>query len=100
MSFIEGQSTASFELLATPDDVPEGPESFTVQLVVLGGQGRLAPTSTTASVTILQNDDPISFNGSVLRVQEGDTGTFSVIRVGLAEGKCPITIAANSGVIC
>ena len=87
VSFSEGQQTSSFELFATSDDVPEGPETFTVQLRVLSGQVRLAPTATAATVTILQNDDPISFNGSVIRVQEGDTGTFSIIRVGPANGR-------------
>lgn len=85
--FSEGQRTASFQLSATPDDDPEGPESFTVQLRVMSGEGRLAPTATIATVTILQNDDPISFDGSVLRVQEGDIGTFTVIRIGQANGE-------------
>lgn len=86
LTFLEEQRTATLVLTAQPDDIPEPAEIYNVELRSVSGGGRLAAT-TLATVTILQNDDPIRFNGSFAQVEEGDIATFTVIREGQANGK-------------
>ena len=86
LTFTENQRVASFEVSAQPDEVPEAAESYTVQLQSVIGDGRLASSDTTASIVILQNDDPIRFDTSFNRAQEGETVTFNLIRGGQANG--------------
>lgn len=86
LTFTEDQRVASFEVSAQPDDDPEDTETYTVQLQRVNGDARLASSGTTASVTILPNDDPIRFVTSFSRAQEGETATFTLIRSGQANG--------------
>lgn len=85
--FAEGQRTASFEISAEPDDDPEAAETYNVVLTGVSEEGRLAFSNITASLTILQNDDPIRFDRSFTQVREGETATFTLIRGGQANGK-------------
>lgn len=87
LAFAEGQRSAVLEIMATADDAPEADDMHTVQLSSVSGDGRLATSSTTAVLTILQNDDPIRFSSGLARVEEGDTTTLTLIRGGQANGK-------------
>lgn len=86
VTFTEGQRSASFEITAQPDDNPEPDETYSIELSSVSGEARLASSSTTATVTILQNDDPIRFGESSVLVQEGETAIFTLIRGGQANG--------------
>lgn len=85
--FLEGQREASFEIFSEPDDDPEGAETYNVVLRSVSGEASLALSSTMATVTVLQNDDPIRFDRSFAQVQEGETATFTLIRGGQANGE-------------
>lgn len=84
--FTEEQSTAVLEIEALPDDNPEAAEMYSVQLLRASGDARLA-SATTATVTILQNDDPIRFSSGFATVSEGDMAPFTLIRGGQANGE-------------
>ncbi len=85
--FPEGDTSGIITLTATPDDISEGPETYSIALSVVAGEGRVASTGAMATVTILQNDDLISFEGSVVQVTEGSTAQLNVARLGQAAGK-------------
>ena len=87
VSFTEGQQVASFSLSAQADNDPENSEAFTVTLTTVSGDGRLASSSVMATLIILPNDDPIRFNRSFSSVQEGEVGTFHLVRGGQANGE-------------
>lgn len=87
VTFVEGQQSASFQISAVPDDIPEANETYTIRLSGVSGDGRLADTATTATLVILQNDDPIRFSSSVSQVEEGDTAVFILERGGQANGE-------------
>ncbi len=86
VTFVEGQISASFQITALPDDISEGDETFSILLSEVSGGGRLATSATAASLTILQNDDPVFLDGSVFLLQEGDTHMLTLIRGGQANG--------------
>ena len=56
-------------------------------LVSVSGDARLA-SSAQASLTVLQNDDPIRFEQSVITATEGETASFVIVRGGQALGEC------------
>ena len=85
--FSEGQRNDSFEISALPDNDPEAAENFNVVLTIASGEGRLASSSVSSTIIILQNDDPIRFDRSFAQVQEGETVTFTLIRGGQANGE-------------
>ena len=87
LTFAEGQRDAVIVIMATPDNDPEADDPYNVQLSSVNGDARLASSSTTAVLTILQNDDPIRFSSSLVRVEEGDTTTLALIRGGQANGE-------------
>jgi hypothetical protein len=84
--FAEGQRSAQLNIEAVPDDSPEPAELYTVELLRASSDARLAPAFTTATVTILQNDDPIRFSSGFARVSEGDTAMFTLVRGGQSQG--------------
>ena len=71
-----------------PFQVPEGNETLSVQLISASGDGRLAAGALIqASLTILHNDDPVSFAQSVVVAEEGERATFTINRGGQANGR-------------
>jgi hypothetical protein len=70
-----------------PFQVPEGNETLSVQLISASGDGRLAAGMLIqASLTVLHNDDPVSFAQSVVVAEEGETAVFTINRGGQANG--------------
>ena len=68
--------------------IPEGNETLTVQLTGVSGDGRLASGPLAqSSLTILHNDDPISFAQSLVVADEGDTAALTINRGGEANGE-------------
>ena len=85
--FAEGERTAVLEIVALPDDNPEAAETYRVELLGASGDARLGSAFTSASITILQNDDPIRFSSGFAEISEGDTATLTLIRGGQANGE-------------
>lgn len=90
--FSEGQRSAVLEIEALPDDDPEAEEPYRVELLGASGDARLGSAFTTATVTILQNDDPIRFSSGFAEVSEGDTANLVLVRGGQANGEGLILI--------
>ena len=57
-----------------------------VTLTSVTGDASIALESSEALVTVLHNDDPITFSSSVTEAQEGDNVVLTVVRGGMAEG--------------
>ncbi len=66
--------------------MPEAAEVFTVRLVTASGAAALSQSDTQTSLTVAQNDDPISFTRSFVQVAEGEVAEFMVARGGQAAG--------------
>ncbi len=66
--------------------MPEAAEVFTVRLVTASGAAALSPSDTQTSLTVAQNDDPISFTRSFVQAAEGEVAEFMVARGGQAIG--------------
>uniref|UniRef100_A0A8C8RXK2 Adhesion G-protein coupled receptor V1 n=1 Tax=Pelusios castaneus TaxID=367368 RepID=A0A8C8RXK2_9SAUR len=72
-------------IYSLPDELPEEMEVFTISLVNTTGGARVGNT-TSAILQITRNDDPIYFSDPlVVKVQEGDTAHFTVLRNGSAD---------------
>ncbi|XP_021064109.1 adhesion G-protein coupled receptor V1 [Mus pahari] len=79
------------------DEIPEEMEEFTIILLNATG-GAQTGIRTTASLRILRNDDPIYFaEPRVLRVQEGETANFTVLRNGSVDVACTVQYATVDG---
>ena len=96
LQFHENDRSATFLITATPDDITEGVESYNIRLVVVSGEGRVG-SAAMATVTIQQNDDPISFEGSVIQEEEGGTAEFIVSRSGPARGQSSLETGIGGG---
>jgi len=79
-----------FEIFLSLLQLPEGPQTFMVQLSI-NDLGRLDVNGDDAQLTILQNDDPISFTRSSLSVNEGNEVSIRVTRGGQAAGLATAT---------
>lgn len=60
-----------------------------IRLVSVSGGGRLGDSGTVATVTVRQNDDPVSISSDDLAKsgEEGDVISINVTRGGRANGK-------------
>lgn len=67
--------------------VPESNITYSMTLVQATGGAKLSYQNLVASVTILANDDPISFAMSSVIALEGTNATFVVVRGGRSSGE-------------
>uniref|UniRef100_A0A1I8J347 Cadherin domain-containing protein n=1 Tax=Macrostomum lignano TaxID=282301 RepID=A0A1I8J347_9PLAT len=80
--FENGQSQVALPIQSLPDDIPEDQEQFTVTLFNVTGGASLGSRAQ-AFVYIDQNDSPVYFSApSTLRVNEGQSASFTVVREG------------------
>ncbi|XP_073933195.1 adhesion G-protein coupled receptor V1 isoform X3 [Castor canadensis] len=80
-------------IYSLPDEIPEEMEEFIITLLNAAGGARLG-NRTTATLRIERNDDPIYFaEPRVVRVQEGDTANFTVLRNGSVDITCTVQYA-------
>ena len=98
--FEENGRSATFVVSATPDDITEGAEFYNILLAVASGEGRVDPSGAMATVTIQQNDDPVSFERSFLQVEEGGVAVFTVSRAGQATGELVLLCITTSNCMC
>ncbi|XDC76153.1 hypothetical protein R6Z07F_007326 [Ovis aries] len=80
-----------------PDEIPEEMEEFTIILLNATG-GATIGNKTTATLRIRRNDDPIYFaEPRVVRVREGETADFKVLRNGSVDVPCTVQYATMDG---
>lgn len=104
--FEDGATTATLNLIISPDSIPEPAELIFVHLLNPGNGALLAQQNTTAAITILGNDAPVSWSQTLTTVQE-DTGLFqlTLTRGLLADGsqagdlslETTVSVTTNSG---
>ncbi|XP_015216090.2 adhesion G-protein coupled receptor V1 isoform X1 [Lepisosteus oculatus] len=83
--FAETEFSKNLTLTSLPDEVPEELEDFTVMLLNVTGGARLGNVLN-VTLKIRKNDDPIYFaDPVVVRVQEGQAVTLTVLRNGSAD---------------
>ena len=76
--FPDQSSTQPLTITLTPDEVPEGNETFTLRLSNPMGGATLSTSTTEAQLTVLENDTPIRFSELVTQVSE-DAGTVDIV---------------------
>ncbi|XP_039111424.1 adhesion G-protein coupled receptor V1 [Hyaena hyaena] len=84
-------------IYSLPDEIPEEMEEFTIILLNATGGAKIG-NRTTATLRIRRNDDPIYFaEPRVVRVQEGETANFIVLRNGSVDVACTVQYATMDG---
>jgi uncharacterized delta-60 repeat protein len=85
LTFANGETSKTFTITVTNDDLYEGDETLNLFLGSAGGGGLLG-NPTVATLTILNDDAPPSISIDDVTVTEGDSGTkqavFTVTRTG------------------
>ncbi|XP_033623594.1 adhesion G-protein coupled receptor V1 [Fukomys damarensis] len=95
--FGDQEYSKNITVYSLPDEIPEEMEEFTVMLLYATGGAKVG-NKTTAALRIRRNDDPIYFAAPrVVRVQEGDTANFTVLRNGSVAVTCSVQYAAMDG---
>ncbi|XP_036868013.2 adhesion G-protein coupled receptor V1 [Manis javanica] len=95
--FGDQEFSKNITIYSLPDEIPEEMEEFTITLLNATGGAKMG-NKTTATLWILRNDDPIYFaEPRVVRVQEGDTAGFTVLRNGSVDVACAVQYATQDG---
>ncbi|XP_054994600.1 adhesion G-protein coupled receptor V1 [Sorex araneus] len=95
--FGDQEFSKNITIISLPDEIPEEMEEFTITLLNATGGAKLG-NGTTATLRIERNDDPIYFaEPRVLRVQEGETAGFQVLRNGSLDASCVVLFATVDG---
>ncbi|KAM6148616.1 adhesion G-protein coupled receptor V1 [Erethizon dorsatum] len=95
--FGDQEFSKNITVYSLPDEIPEEMEEFTIMLVNATGGAKVG-NKTTATLRIRRNDDPIYFaEPRVVRVQEGDTANFTVLRNGSVDVTCSVQYATMDG---
>uniref|UniRef100_H0X6E5 Adhesion G-protein coupled receptor V1 n=1 Tax=Otolemur garnettii TaxID=30611 RepID=H0X6E5_OTOGA len=84
-------------IYSLPDEIPEEMEEFTIILLNVTGGAKVG-NKTTATLRIRRNDDPVYFaEPRVVRVREGETANFTVLRNGSVDVTCTVQYATLDG---
>nr|XP_011757031.1 G-protein coupled receptor 98 isoform X6 [Macaca nemestrina] len=95
--FGDQEFSKNITIYSLPDEIPEEMEEFTVLLLNATGGAKVG-NRTTATLRIRGNDDPIYFaEPRVVRVQEGETANFTVLRNGSVDVTCTVQYATMDG---
>ncbi|XP_008059253.2 G-protein coupled receptor 98 [Carlito syrichta] len=95
--FGDQEFSKNITIYSLPDEIPEEMEEFTIILLNATG-GASVGNRTTAVLRIRRNDDPIYFaEPRVVRVQEGETVNFTVLRNGSVDVTCTVHYATMDG---
>ncbi|PNI73009.1 ADGRV1 isoform 11 [Pan troglodytes] len=95
--FGDQEFSKNITIYSLPDEIPEEMEEFTVILLNATGGAKVG-NRTTATLRIRRNDDPIYFaEPRVVRVQEGETANFTVLRNGSVDVTCMVQYATKDG---
>ncbi|XP_019318343.2 adhesion G-protein coupled receptor V1 isoform X6 [Panthera pardus] len=95
--FGDQEFSKNITIYSLPDEIPEEMEEFTITLLNATGGAKIG-NRTTATLRIRRNDDPIYFaEPRVVRVQEGETANFTVVRNGSVDVACTVQYATMDG---
>ncbi|MBZ3889709.1 G-protein coupled receptor 98, partial [Sciurus carolinensis] len=95
--FGDKEFSKNITIYSLPDEIPEEMEEFTIILLNATGGAKVG-NKTTATLRIRRNDDPIYFSEPrVVRVQEGETANFTVLRNGSVDFTCTVQYATVDG---
>ncbi|KAM6225436.1 adhesion G-protein coupled receptor V1 [Rhynchocyon petersi] len=95
--FGDQEFSKNVTIFSLPDEIPEEMEEFTITLLNATGGAKIG-NKTTATLRIRRNDDPIYFaEPRVVRVQEGGTAHFTVLRNGSVDSACTVQYATMDG---
>ncbi|XP_054544211.1 adhesion G-protein coupled receptor V1 isoform X2 [Talpa occidentalis] len=95
--FGDQEFSKNITIYSLPDEIPEEMEEFTIILLNATGGAKIG-NKTTATLRITRNDDPIYFAAPrVVRVQEGETAGFTVLRNGSVDFACAVLYATMDG---
>jgi G-protein coupled receptor 98 len=95
--FADGANITQITVSALADDTPEFDQQYQINLLTItGGAKFMTPTS--LSLTIVANDDPVSFDGSTtIVVIEGHPANFTVTRKGQRNGMATVMYETLEG---
>uniref|UniRef100_A0A8C0C9F3 Adhesion G-protein coupled receptor V1 n=1 Tax=Balaenoptera musculus TaxID=9771 RepID=A0A8C0C9F3_BALMU len=95
--FGDQEFSKNITIYSLPDEIPEEMEEFTIILLNATGGAKIG-NKTTATLRIRRNDDPIYFaEPRVVRVREGETADFIVLRNGSVDVACTVQYATMDG---
>ncbi|XP_019589799.2 adhesion G-protein coupled receptor V1 [Rhinolophus sinicus] len=95
--FGDQEFSKNITIYSLQDEIPEEMEEFTITLLNATGGTKIG-NKTTATLRIRRNDDPIYFaEPHVVRVQEGETADFTVLRNGSVDVACTVQYATMDG---
>ncbi|XP_069348971.1 adhesion G-protein coupled receptor V1 [Eulemur rufifrons] len=95
--FGDQEFSKNITIYSLPDEIPEEMEEFTIILLNATGGAKVG-NKTTAILRIRRNDDPIYFaEPRVVRIQEGETANFTVLRNGSVDVTCTVQYATLDG---
>ncbi|XP_040304705.1 adhesion G-protein coupled receptor V1 isoform X5 [Herpailurus yagouaroundi] len=95
--FGDQEFSKNITIYSLPDEIPEEMEEFTITLLNATGGAKIG-NRTAATLRIRRNDDPIYFaEPRVVRVQEGETANFTVLRNGSVDVACTVQYATMDG---
>ncbi|XP_058132092.1 adhesion G-protein coupled receptor V1 [Dasypus novemcinctus] len=95
--FGDQEFSKNITIYSLPDEIPEEMEEFTITLLNVTGGAKIG-NKTTATLRIRRNDDPIYFaEPRVIRVQEGRTANFTILRNGSLDIACTVQYATVDG---
>ncbi|KAM4875921.1 adhesion G-protein coupled receptor V1 [Thomomys bottae] len=95
--FGDQEFSKNITVYSLPDEIPEEMEEFTIILLNATGGAKVG-NRTTATLRIRRNDDPIYFaEPRVVRVQEGETTHFTVLRNGSVDFTCTVQYMTRDG---
>ncbi|KAF6125476.1 hypothetical protein HJG60_009913 [Phyllostomus discolor] len=95
--FGDQEFSKNITIYSLPDEIPEEMEEFTITLLNATGGAKIG-NKTTATLRIRRNDDPIYFaEPRVVRVQEGESAIFTVLRNGSVDVACTVQYATMDG---
>ncbi|XP_036081242.1 adhesion G-protein coupled receptor V1 isoform X3 [Rousettus aegyptiacus] len=95
--FGDQEFSKNITIYSLPDEIPEEMEEFIITLLNATGEAKIG-NKTTATLRIRRNDDPIYFaEPREVRVQEGETADFTVLRNGSVDTACTVQYATVDG---
>ncbi|XP_045141134.1 adhesion G-protein coupled receptor V1 [Echinops telfairi] len=95
--FGDQEFSNNITIYSLPDEIPEEMEEFTITLLNATGGAKIG-NKTSATLRIRRNDDPVFFaEPRVVRVQEGEAASFTVVRNGSVEVACAVQYATSDG---
>ncbi|TAF02111.1 MAG: DUF4114 domain-containing protein, partial [Nostocales cyanobacterium] len=95
LTFAQGETTKTFTVQTTEDNLFEGNETFTVSLTNATDGAEISSTNGTAKGTINNNDPAPVFSIATAQASEGEGIVFTVTKTGDAQANQSVTVATS-----